>query len=211
MHRFNEYIKTLEGSRKGDIKIPIGGYNPMAKDEAIAKLRDLKQLNAEDIIENILPAINTGLPDEERIVKLSVTLADDVAGGWTNRYTTDYQSRFKTSAMMKRNFCTPYFWTSEKYNKDLIEKRTQAACRRFIYQLMQTKPITLKEHVEQELYVQQAMGFEEILPAAVWEFYRANKDSTDLSLIMNFLYGDDVATSLGYTSLGIGNATITLL
>ncbi len=200
MNRFNTYLQTLQGNTKDDIEIPIGGFNPMAKDHAVAKLNELKQIGAEQVISETLNTVNEGRAGE--YIKVSLTLADDLMGGWTNRYTTDYQSKFKTGAIVKRNFCTPYFWTSEEYTSELIIDRTRAACYRFIYQKDYPKPETLQEHIEQELFVQENLGTKHALAVELQAFYNDNKETTDLSIIMNFLYGDDAAASLGYTPLG---------
>lgn len=56
--RFQEYLKILQGDHKGDLSMPISGFNPMAKDHLLAKLLELKQLNAEKIIHDLLIDMN---------------------------------------------------------------------------------------------------------------------------------------------------------
>ena len=45
--RFQEYLEVLQGGTKGDLVIPIGNFNPMAKEQALQKLIELKTLHAE--------------------------------------------------------------------------------------------------------------------------------------------------------------------
>ena len=48
--RFDLYLKLLQGSSKSDLELPIGGYNPMAKEHITEKLKELLNLDAEKII-----------------------------------------------------------------------------------------------------------------------------------------------------------------
>lgn len=121
--RFEEYIHKLQGPTKGNLNFPIGGFNPMAKEHALQKIKELKSLQAENIIAETLNELNKKIKsDHSRTIKVILNLADDLKGGWTNRYTTDFDSKFKINALVTRNFCTPFFWTSEDYNPNLKKK-----------------------------------------------------------------------------------------
>ena len=113
--RFQDYLNLLQGETKGDLAIPISGFNPMAKEHVLDKLMELKDLCAEQIIAETIFELNKTIIKEgsSDIFKISLTLSDDLKGGWTNRFTTDYDSKFKLNALMNRHFCTPVFWTSE--------------------------------------------------------------------------------------------------
>ena len=113
--RFQDYLNLLQGETKGDLAIPISGFNPMAKEHVLDKLMELKDLCAEQIIAETILELNKTIIKEgsSDIFKISLTLADDLKGAWTNRFTTDYDSKFKLNALMNRHFCTPVFWTSE--------------------------------------------------------------------------------------------------
>lgn len=207
--RFQDYIAKLQGGTKGDMVLPIGGFNPMAKAHVVEKIGELQALEAEDLISETLAEVNAKQNDKEAItIKVVLNLADDLKGGWTNHYTTDFDSKFSINALVVRNFCTPYFWTSEEYAADLIVKRTLEYVYRTIYWKQNPKPQTLADHFAQEVFVQQQIesteaglnknGFGEIE-----ELYQVFKDSDDYSLLFNFFYGDAASVSLAYPLFGI--------
>jgi hypothetical protein len=58
LERFQAYLKTLQSDKKGDLSVPISGFNPMAKEYLLDKLEELKNLGAEQIIQEILNGLN---------------------------------------------------------------------------------------------------------------------------------------------------------
>ncbi len=148
--RFQEYLSLLQGGKKGDLNLPISGFNPMAKEHILQKLAELKELSAEQIITDTVEGINRTFSEEEpnTTFRMVLNLADDLKGAWTNRYTTDYDSKFKINALVNRAFCTPYFWTSEIYTEQLIRTRTLECIFRTINWVQHPKPKTLKDHID---------------------------------------------------------------
>jgi len=207
--RFQEYISMLQGDKKGDLTLPIVGFNPMAKEHVLEKLAALKELRAEEIMQDALRSINITRTEQNRgIFKVVLNLADDLKGGWTNRYTTDYDSKFKINALVTRSFCTPYFWTSENYSEQLIRNRTSEYAFRTIYWLTHARPKTLKDHVEQEIYVAQSANlnadpFNADDVEQLDNFYSTYKESDEYGIIFNFLYGNEASLSLGLAAYGM--------
>jgi hypothetical protein len=208
--RFQEYISMLQDGKKGDLTVPIVGFNPMAKEHILQKLAELKELNAEQVIQDTLKSINVTLIEEndQRTFKVVLNLADDLKGGWTNFYTTDYDSKFKINALVSRTFCTPFFWTSESYTEQLIKRRTLEYAYRTIHWLTNPKPKTLKDHIEQEIYVAEMSNLNsDILDTNNFEllnnFYSKYQESEDYGIVFNFLYGDNASKSLEFSTHGI--------
>ena len=210
--RFQEYLAMLRESPKGDMVLPIAAYNPMAKDQVVAKLRELRAIDAEALIEETLEEINSKIADELKGASIGVVLnmADDLLGGWTNHYTTDYDSKFKLHAIASRNFCTPFFWTSEQYSPELIRLRTCEYAYRTLYWYQQglTRPRSLQDHLEQEIFVAsccQAVTENKSADdlAVLQQFYQTHQQSEDYSLIFNFFYGDVASHSLGFKTHGL--------
>ena len=56
--RFKEYLSKLQGDTKGDLALPISGFNPMAKDHIITKISELENLGAEDRINETIQTAN---------------------------------------------------------------------------------------------------------------------------------------------------------
>ncbi len=208
--RFQTYLQLLQGNTKGDLALPIGGFNPMGKEHVLEKLDALAALNAEQIIEKTLFEFNKEQTHKDKtpIFKVALCLSDDLKGGWTNRFTTDYDNKFKINALVHRHFCTPVFWTSETPDAALIKKRTLASLYRTLYWSTHPKPTTLKDHIEQEKYVAQQVGGGVELPnidfKKLTDFYQKYAQSDDYSLIFNFLYGDKASETLGFGCFGIG-------
>lgn len=208
--RFKAYLALLEGGKKGELNLPIGGFNPMAKPHVIEKLNELKLIDAEDIITKSLVRINkkTSLNYTEFTIKVALNLADDTAGGWTNKYTTDFDSKFKISALVKRSFCTPFFWTSESFTVELIRQRTEEYVYRTLYWLQNPKPKTLADYVKQETFVTHntrriETKIDEKTAKQRHDFYYQNAASEDYSLIFNYFYGDMASQSLGFSTFGL--------
>lgn len=207
MERFQDYLKILQGDSKDDMTVPVQNFNPMAKEHVAEKLQHLKQLKAEELIASVLEELNKkATSKKERIIQTSLALADDLKGAWTNRYTTDYDSKFKLNALASRNFCTPIFWTSEVYTEELIRTRTLQYCLRTLYFSNTGKAVSLEDHIRQEVFVAKHSEKEGNTPCDfehLHVFYNNNKLSEQYDIIFNFLYGDAACEELAFPTHGI--------
>jgi hypothetical protein len=204
--RFQAYLKLLQGNTKDDVALPIGGFNPMAKEQAISRLKELKDLDAEEIIRQTLGELNRANTAifSDVIIHVALNLSDDVAGGWTNRYSSDYDCKFKISGLLSRHFCTAIFWTSEDYSPELIRNRTLAYCYRTVYWLNHPKPLTLAQHVEQEAFVcEKVTGKRFKMPEESQVYFKKFQHSDAYLTVFNFLYGDAGMEALGNTGAGL--------
>ena len=207
--RFEDYISKLQGDSKGDLALPIGGFNPMAKEHIVDKIDELENIDAEKIMEEVIKELNSNLanPNQQEILVV-LNIADDLKGAWTNYYTTDFDSKFKLNAFVKRNFCVPYFWTSEVFTEDIIRKRIKESINRTIYRLENPQPITLEQHLEQEIYVASNTNgivkkTENPLFKEIETYYLNNRNSDKYDRIFNFFYGDKGSENLGFKKYGI--------
>ena len=207
--RFKNYLKMLQGDIKDDLALPISGFNPMGKEHVLEKLKELKKLDAEYLIEEVLADVNRKVAQQvpSREFTVALNLSDDLKGGWTNHYTSDYNSKFKIKGLVNKNFCTPIFWTSEIFTTNVIKKRTLEYVFRTIYWLNNPAPNTLKEHLLQEMYVANEVNFKSKISQEDLikfnEFYSKHKDTTNYHIIFNFFYGDKASKSLGFPVYGI--------
>jgi hypothetical protein len=208
-HRFKEYISMLIGDSDNDLQTPIGAFNPMAKEHILAKLEELIALEAEKIAQERLSEINQKFTNQNQNehYKVFLNLSDDLKGGWTNHYTSDYDSKFKIHGLFSRKFCTPIFWTSEHYTKASISQRIAEYVLRTVYWTRKPKPITLKEHVEQEQFVIKhsplLLTSTDFDWQATKQFFLAHQESDNYNLIFNFFYGNPASQSLGFATFGI--------
>ncbi|MEM6522843.1 MAG: hypothetical protein AAF693_03580 [Bacteroidota bacterium] len=205
--RFSIYLSLLQGKEGKDMVLPISAYNPMAKEDALLKLQKLKNLEAEAIASNVISEINQKLSQKsEHRISVVINLADDMGGSWSSRYTTDYTSKFDFGPILKRGFCTPYFWTSEDYTHNTIRERVTKSILRTLYWLEHGKPKTLEDHIHQESSIslkrKSQMEFS-LKNTSIDQFFDEHKHSEDYGLIFNFLYGDEASEELNYTAHGI--------
>ncbi|MEM9076784.1 MAG: hypothetical protein AAGC43_07085 [Bacteroidota bacterium] len=206
--RFEAYLEMLQGKQKGNMILPIAGYNPMGKENVLEKIQELKNLNAEELIGEVLDKINIkedihALPN----IQLVLNLADDVGGVWSNKCTVDYSSKFEFGPLLKRNFCAPYFWSSEGFTKNNIETRVVQYAYRTIFWIKNGTPRTLKDFVLQEIYVfakgsQNEKEIPEYRLEEVQHFFNQNSESEEYSLLFNFFYGDKASNELNYPTYG---------
>jgi hypothetical protein len=200
--RFQKYLKILRGPTKDDLVIPVSGFNPMAKEHIVDKLNELKTLHAELLIAETLIDINKqGYYDNNKTTfKVCLNVCDDLMGGWTNHFTTDFETKFRINALVNRHFCTPIFWSSEPYDAALIKQRTWAYALRTIYWQVHPKPNTLQEHCLQELFVIENSPYKDVVlqEKISSDFYIKHSLSSNYHLIFNFFYGDVASNQLGF-------------
>lgn len=206
--RFQEYLKILQGNTGNDLEVPIAGFNPMAKGHALEKLDELITLKAEQIATEAVSEVNDKWKDKlnNETFKVSLNLSDDLKGGWTNRFTSDYDSKFRINALVARKFCTPIFWTSENFTEEIIRERTLEYVYRTIYWMTDPKPETLRQHIEQEVFVAEQVGVKTDDPAfdfaSADKFFNEHRDDDNYNLVFNFLYGDAACRSLEFSTFG---------
>ncbi|MEM9362670.1 MAG: hypothetical protein AAGA43_08550 [Bacteroidota bacterium] len=206
--RFETYLEMLQGQQKGDMILPIAGYNPMGKENVFEKIQELKNLNAEELIQDVLKTINVeeklhNLPD----IQVVINVADDVGGAWSNKCTVDYTSKFDIGPLLKRNFCTPYYWSSETFTKTSIKNRALEYAYRTIFCLNQGRPKTLNDYVSQEVYVflntnQEMNDASPDNLEGAKNFFIENSESREYSILFNFFYGDKASNELNYPTYG---------
>lgn len=204
--RFTTYLQLLQGELKGDLSKPLGGFNPMAKEHVREQLEAMKKMEVEKLIAGTLDEINRKAVDSKSVFQVALNLSDDLMGGWTNLYVSDYQSKFRLSALIRRRFCVVMFRTSESVTENLIRLRTRSACQRSIYASQHGALSTLREHLLQEQYVMQNAGGEYSAtqePERCKELYTQHLETQDESLLLDLLYGDPAALSLGRKPSGL--------
>ncbi len=209
IERFQDYLKLLQGSSPNELLLPLGGFNPMGKEHVLAKLRELQALNVEEIMLETIQQWNAehAKPAEETVFQVAFNLSDDLKGGWTNRFATDYDMKFNCAGLVNKKFCTPIFWSSEEFSLQLIRERTRASLVRTHYFLNQRKPKTLSDHVAQERYVNCFAPKTDAAPLTDFDamhlYYQEHAHSESYAIIFNFFYGDEACKALGFPHYGI--------
>lgn len=206
--RFEQYLFLLQGDQKNKLILPISGFNPMAKEIAIAKLESLIALNAEAIAKEQIEHINkrfslSGLPK----IDVGINLIDDIQGAWSNFYTTNFKSKFDFKGLYNQNFCCPFFWVSEDLNERIIQERIESYLLRSIY-FHKNRPLdTLAELLMQEEFVWSNRQVQSSLKPdfdhkMVKRLFNEHKNDVTYAMKFNFFYGDEASKSLSYTTFG---------
>jgi hypothetical protein len=208
MRRFHAYIATLTGGT-GDIVLPIGVANPMAKEHAVTRIDELLAMGADDTAADATTAAQARLAriELEVEIKASLVLVDDVGGGWTNRFTTEASVRFPSRGALKRPFATALAWTSELPTSGQIREEMLAAIYRVAYQQRRGLPTTLSAMLEQEglagvfAGVQPELAGDELAGARA--IIASQGQDPPYPQVFACLYGDAAAEELGYPRLGL--------
>lgn len=215
LERFQAYLNLMLNKDRTDVDLPIVIYNPMGKEHVLRKLEALQTLDAEALIADEIEQMNQRLARGalapmgagNATIRVAVALADDfVRNGWASRFSTDYASKFELGSLIKRNFCTPLFWTSEDYDVALLRTRAKESMYRILYQISHPVFPTIRAHVLQEAFISDhvgpAPGEIRALSSAQADVYRQLKGATDYPSIFAFLYGDRTASEFGYAEIG---------
>lgn len=214
LNRFEEFLNTLVDSSDSDIQIPIIGYNPMAKEHILDRLQELIGMNAEQTASEALETLNKkyiSVHSDQRF-QVFIILSDDMSGHWPDRNSSDYDSRFRMRPLIRRHFCTPFFWCSEKFGKEMIQRRVTEYAERTVYLLDHSDPETLEEHILMEDSVRSvsSLKLKDLLNgnSEFQEIYEANRKCTEKNVIFNFLYGDDAAVKLGFEPMKLNGGVL---
>lgn len=207
--RFDKYLYMLQGAEKKDLVLPIAAFNPMGKELALQKLERLIALDAEGKINTVVAQINEKIQSKEnRTIEVAINLVDDVDGAWSNFYDTDYKSKFDIETLLKRNFCTPVFWTSELIDEEKIIQRINEYIYRTMFWIQNGKLETLHELFEQEVYVkmnccEEISDLDDTDIDFMKSYFERNSESRNDALKLNFFYGDEGSKELNYATYGI--------
>ena len=121
MERFREYIKTMTDAETGDLALPLVAMNPMGKDHVPALIDEYLALGAEEIAERRGPRLPATSCDRRHCsayggsasYRVALVVSDDLKGGWTNRWASEYSHRIEGAAITKRGWLVGLLWTSE--------------------------------------------------------------------------------------------------
>ena len=205
MERFREYIKTMTDAETGDLALPLVAMNPMGKDHIPALLDEYLALGAENIAAGAVREANVDLPRE---FKVALVVSDDLKGGWTNRWASEYGHRIEGQAFLKRGFITALLWTSEPASAASVREAVLTAIYRAEYLQTHDFPKTLGGMLEQEGYATARAGcttpaLDDEDLAYTRTVIAPHLGATDRATIIACLFGDPAATALGYPPQGL--------
>ena len=206
--RFQAYLRTMTDEQTGDLALPLVAMNPMGKDHVPALLDDYLRLDADRAAERAVSDLADGHQDVQAAFKVGLVIADDLKGGWTNRYASEFSSRFETRAIHKRGWLLGILWTSEIASTETAVSEARMTVHRGAYLERHGEAHTLREMLVQEGFVGAKAGCEgPVLDVDDLAYTRVVigplLDARDRATIIASLFGDAAARDLGYPPRGL--------
>jgi hypothetical protein len=207
MERFREYIKTMTDPETGDLALPLVAMNPMGKDHIPALIDEYLALGAEQIAADAIGSVHGGA-SAGREYKVGLVVSDDLKGGWTNRWASEFGYRIEGGAILKRGFITGILWTSEPASAAKVRDEVLTCIYRAEYLQTHPAPKTLRAMLDQEGHAMARAGCTTpALDADDLAYTRTviepHLDAHDRATVMACLFGDTAANALGYPPQGL--------
>jgi len=110
--RFRAYLQTMIDPETRDLSLPpLVAMNPLGKDHVPAVLDQLLVFDADGVAARAIAEAATKLSHLPGGFKIGLAIADDLKGGWTNRYASEFSARFEIKPILKRGWLTGILMT----------------------------------------------------------------------------------------------------
>jgi hypothetical protein len=217
MERFREYIRTMTDADTGDLALPLVAMNPMGKEHVPALIDDYIALGAEEIAADAVKQGGAEAPDVRRATasavagyKVALVVSDDLKGGWTNRWASEYSHRIDGAAITKRGWLVGILWTSEPASAQNVRDAVLTSIYRAHYLQSHAAPQTLGEMLDQEGYAMARAGcatpqLDEDDLAYTRSVIKPHLGATDRATVIACMFGDRAAAALGYPPQGLSD------
>lgn len=216
MARFYWYLERMLGENADgqlDVVVPMTLANPMGREHCLAAVNALLAIDAERVAQEAAEDALPRFSDVDVTVKLSVTLLDDVKGGWTHRYLTEAGMRMCTDPRLlrcgirRRQFVVVPCWASETYTPERIRQLTRAGLFSFAYLYQHGAPRTLREIMALDGQARAFAGERPVLDQEELDYtaqvIAPHMESESFPIQFACLFGDEPARAVGYAPLGL--------
>jgi hypothetical protein len=213
--RFQQYLRTIfRQDGEGVDLLPLLAANPMAKDHVTTLLDALLALDADGVGAQAAAEAAARLMDAPGDYNVALVVADDLMGGWTNRYANEFTFRFQVGPpdelprWAKRFWITAVLWSSEPPTAQAAREAVLTAVFRLAYVQRHGPARTLRDRLVQEGQVMAMAGCTgPVLDADDIEYTRAvlapHLDAEDMRTTVECLFGDAAGRTLGFTPRGL--------
>jgi len=210
MERFRAYLATMTDPATGDLKLPLVAMNPMGKEHVPALLDEWIALGADDLAARAVAEAAIQLDRVGGEFQVGLVMADDAKGGWTNRYFSEFGHMFETKPLHRRGWLTGMLWTTETPSPEAAREAALTSVFRGAHVEQHGYARTLGEMMAQEGFAMANAG--SLAPsldaddlAYTRQVIAPYLGVTDQPTIMACLFGDEIASGLGYPPLGFSN------
>jgi hypothetical protein len=214
--RFRQYLRTIESPDGRSLKLPsLIAMNPMGKDHVTDLLDALLELDADGIAASAVADASARLEDIPGDCRITLVIADDLKGGWTNRYANEFTHRFQcggTTGTLPRwltqFWVTGLLWSSEPASERGVREAVLTAVYRTAFVQRYGPARTLRQRLAQEGAVMTMAGCTEpVLDPEDIAYTRAVLapllEAEDMRTCVECLFGDVAGRTLGFTPRGL--------
>jgi hypothetical protein len=210
--RFRQYLRTVIDYDGPTVELPpLLAANPMARDHVTALLDALLALDPDGIATRALAEASVELANEPGDFKIGLVVADDLMGGWTNRYANEFTFRFPGDRLprgLKHAWLTAVLWSSEPASERAVREAILTAVYRVAYLHQHGSARTLRDKLVQEGAVMARAGcsgpvLDEEDIAYTREVLVPYLDTDDMRTTIECLFGDAAGRTLGFTPRGL--------
>jgi hypothetical protein len=215
-NRFRTYLRTAFNRERTRLELPpLLWMNPMGREHVTSLLDALLALDADGTAARAAAEASARLADVPGDFKAALVVVDDLKGGWTNRFATEFTLRFRCGPAPERlPHWTNHFWvsaalwSSEPATERGVREAVLTAAYRIAYLQRHGPARTLREMLAQEGCVMAAAGCTEpALDAEDLDYTREvlapHLDADDMRTAIECLFGDAAARTLGFTPRGL--------
>lgn len=218
--RFPAYLRTMFNDDGSDLELaPLVMMNPMAKPHVAALLDALIAMDADgaagEAVAKAAPAI-AELPGEYRA---ALVVSDDLKGGWTNRYASEFQIRFgqpeqplagPAHRVRRNSWICGVLWSNEEAAAQTAVRAVRMAMHRLAYVFHHGRAATLAQRLAQEGAVMACAGceFPEISLEEIGytrQIIAPFLNEGDMATTISCLFGDAAGKTLGFAPLGLSH------
>lgn len=211
--RFKAYLHMTIDYESLRVKLPTLSMNPMAREHVAAFLDALLALDAEGVGQAAMQDAEPALRDVPGSYRVALVVCDDVAGGWTNRYSCEYAERLLAPAPPGQSYLdwvTGTLWVSEPPSEQLVREQVLTALYRVAHVHEHGHARSLGELMAQEGRVMARAGCTgPTLDPDDLEYTRHVLEpllgATDMRTQIECLYGDAAGATLGFTPRGLSD------
>jgi hypothetical protein len=214
--RFRQYLRTIKGAYPPILELPsLIAMNPMGKEHVTELLDALLAMDADAIAARATAEAEARLADVPGDCKITLIIADDLKGGWTNRYANEFTHRFQSSgstgtlpSWLEHQWITALLWSSEPASEMGVSEAILTTAYRMAYVELHGWARTLRQRLAQEGAVMAMSGCTEpTLDADDIEYTRdflvPFLDTEDMRTCIECLFGDAAGRTLGFTPRGL--------
>lgn len=208
--RFRRYLERMIDD-SGELRLPLVAMNPMAKEHAAAALDVLLAAGADRRVAAAAGEADRRLGHPPETLRLALVLADDAAGGWTDRTLFDAMRRSDPLPEARRGFASALAWTSElaggEVDPEALRREALRAAYRALHALRLGPPRDLRELLRAEGRAGRFAGVRPRLDeegrARVRAALAPHLAATDPGTLATALFGDAATAHAGMRPLGV--------